>query len=266
VLSNRVVNDLWDMIGVRTGRTEDLAYPPEAAPGWLARFADDPAPDYATVAKLVADPRWPMPRDAVVNPIEVLTRAVRVQRQMHQVSLDVLNRDPDVSVFMVYVAGFDNIAHAFWQYRFPEDYSADPPARADVDMLGPVLDRYLELFDRQLGELIAAFPEEPNVLVVSDHGYGPTDSATMWRGWHSSRGIFLAAGPDITPRDHLPPATYFDVVPTIVQLAGFLKPNDLTGRSLVAPAASERLVHNSRDAARVPARMNAWPIQRAHRQ
>ena len=77
-------------------------------------------------------------------------------------------QDPDIAVEIVHIGGFDNVCHAFWQYRFPGDF-ANPPSPADARALGQVIDRYLEFIDRALADLIAAFPTSPNVLIVSDH-------------------------------------------------------------------------------------------------
>jgi predicted AlkP superfamily phosphohydrolase/phosphomutase len=96
-----------------------------------------------------------------------------------------------------------------------------------------VIDRFVELVDRQIAEVIAAFPQPPNVLIVSDHGEGAAPFYTIWRGWHATPGMFLAAGPDIPRRDGMAEMSYYDVAPTILDLERFEKPADLRGRSLL---------------------------------
>lgn len=233
VVSNRLVNDLWDMIGVHTGEPGFLVYPPESGSRWLANFSDTSGRAAREFPNVVTHPDWPQPADLSVNPIDAARRAVTVQQQMHDTALDIVSHDPSIEVFMIYIPGFDNIAHAFWQYRFPGDYPAAPPAPADIAALGPVVDRYLELLDRQLAELIAAFPAPPDVVVVSDHGMGPIQETTLWRGWHAARGIFLASGTGVPHGVFDRPVTYFDVVPTLLHRLGFHVPNDMTGTPLL---------------------------------
>jgi predicted AlkP superfamily phosphohydrolase/phosphomutase len=133
----------------------------------------------------------------------------------------------------VHIGGFDNACHAFWQYRFPEDFPADPPDAGDVKNYGPVIDRYLEFIDKRLAKLLAAFPVRPNVIIVSDHGHGPIDTATLWRGHHASPGLFIAAGPDVLKSSEILKVSYYDIVPTILDLTGFMKADGLRGRSVV---------------------------------
>ena len=230
VVSNWATTDLWDLLGVRAVAGGDLAYPAKEVGNLLQRVRHENA-DIA-VSRLLAEDWSPRP-DAVINPLFVLRRATAIGLQMQAVTKELIERHPDLSVTMLYIAGLDNLCHAFWQYRFPEDFPASPPAESDVVHLGPVIDRYLELVDSQLAELIAAFPSPPNVLVVADHGEGPSDEFPPWKGWHASPGIFLAAGPDIAPRSEMLRVSYYDVLPTILDLKGFQIPSDLRGRSVL---------------------------------
>ncbi|HMA19338.1 MAG TPA: hypothetical protein VKO87_00975 [Gemmatimonadaceae bacterium] len=100
--------------------------------------------------------------------------------------------------------------------------------------IGPVVDRYLEFVDKGIATLIASFPERPNVLIVSDHGQAAREDGVPFKGWHASPGIFLASGPDIVPRSRTLDVSYFDIVPTILDLKGLEKPAQLRGRALLA--------------------------------
>jgi hypothetical protein len=231
VVSNWAVTDLWDLLGVRAIPGGDLVHPPDEVDNVMRQFHDEPA-DIAVQLGLVAKDR-PQPADAVVNPLFVLRRATTIALQMHDVTKELIERHPDLSVTMLHIAAFDNVCHAFWQYRFPEDFPASPPAASDVVQLGPVIDRYLELVDRQIAELMAAFPNPPNVLIVSDHGEGPSTEYPPWKGWHTSPGIFLAAGPDIAPASEMLRVSYYDILPTILELKGFRPARDLRGHSVL---------------------------------
>jgi predicted AlkP superfamily phosphohydrolase/phosphomutase len=133
---------------------------------------------------------------------------------------------------MVYFGGFDTICHAFWQYRFPEQFP-DPPSQEDISRLGPVIDQYLEFLDGRIGRLISSFPVPPNVLIVSDHGHEANHDYPLWKGWHSATGIFIAAGPDVPFRTDSLAVSYYDIVPTVLDLEGLATPAGVSGRSLV---------------------------------
>ena len=135
-----------------------------------------------------------------------------------------------MSTMAVYFDGFDWVAHAFWPYRFPEDYTEKKrPRPQDAARLGPVLDRYLRYFDRQLGRLLEQYATRPNVLIISDHGHGPTTLYAFWPGFHAKEGLFLLAGPDVPHRSEHISVSYYDILPTILDLKGFETPKPLQG-------------------------------------
>jgi predicted AlkP superfamily phosphohydrolase/phosphomutase len=239
VVSNRTVTDLWDMVGVTTGEHDALIWPLAMSDRLLRTLQEPESVDEPIVRTLVAQTDWPQPFDSQVNPVGVVRRAVHVQRLMQQATLEAIHQQPAPQVVMLYIAGLDNLSHALWQYRHPEDFATMPPApsAADVAMLGPVLDRYMEWLDTQVGELMAAFGTPPNVLVVSDHGEGPTSSFALWRGWHTADGIFLAAGPGVPHRPDDPLVVQFtDLAPTMLALLKVHAAPDLAGHMVVGPA------------------------------
>ena len=233
VISNRAVVDLWDEISVETGATDQLVAPETIRPllGKLSRPA-------GPVDDLLKAPNWPQPPDSLMNSVEVVKRVAHIDSAMNDMLIDLMTADPAIRVAMIHVTGFDAVSHALWQYRFPEDFPGDPPAAADIEQLGPVIDRYLARFDAQVERLIASFPSTPNVIIVADHGEGPSHLRTIWRGWHATPGLFIAAGPDIDHQPDMRQVSYYDIVPTILQLQNFAVPVDIRGRSAVsAPAA-----------------------------
>jgi predicted AlkP superfamily phosphohydrolase/phosphomutase len=232
VVSNRVVTDLWDLMGVEPGLREALVSPQGAADRLLAPFTGENTPDEAELRRILPDSNWPKPSDAIVNPVDVVRRVLGIGDRMFAVAEALVRDDPGLEVVMLHVTDFDNICHSFWQYRFPEDFKSAPPAKADADALGPVVDRYLEHLDRRLASLIAAFPTPPNVIVVADHGEEAATTSTLWKGWHSKTGLFLAAGPDIDYRTTRLQVSYYDIVPTMLDLLNFEHASDLRGVSI----------------------------------
>jgi predicted AlkP superfamily phosphohydrolase/phosphomutase len=141
---------------------------------------------------------------------------------------------------MIHLGGFDNVQHVFWQYRFPRDFARTPETK-DVEALGSIIDRYAEFVDRGVGEMMGAFAEQPNAMIISDHGMGSFENKPPFKGWHASPGIFVAAGPDFPHRKARMDVSYYDIVPTILDLKGLEKPETLKGKSLATlPAALAR--------------------------
>jgi len=99
--------------------------------------------------------------------------------------------------------------------------------------LQPVLDRYVRYLDARLGRLLALYKTEPDVLIVSDHGHGATTISSSWRGWHSTPGLFLLSGPQVPSWPERIKVSYYDVVPTILQLKQLEKPAALRGSSVL---------------------------------
>jgi hypothetical protein len=233
VISNRIVPDLWDLLGVERGRPDELIMPPSETAKWIEWFSPARSPDESLRAKILPRVARPKPADAPLNPFDVLARVLDNDDRVLAASGEILRTHPEIAVLMVHLPGFDNVCHAFWPYRFPEDFPSDPPAPSDVEELGPVIDRYLMFLDERLGRLIATFPTRPNVIIVSDHGHVSSTTHPLWRGWHGPQGIYIAAGPGI-PRASIPlSVSYDDVAPTVLDLQGFARPNAMSGSSLL---------------------------------
>ncbi|TMA47551.1 MAG: hypothetical protein E6J83_04605 [Deltaproteobacteria bacterium] len=168
-----------------------------------------------------------------MNPVDVLRISMEIDRRTLKAAGRVLQVSPDLPVLALYLSGFDKICHAFWQYRFPDDYGKARPASEDSAELGPVVDRYLVFLDRVLEQLIATYTRPPNVIVVSDHGFGASLTHPLWKGWHSPRGILIASGPSFVHRDERLAVSYYDVVPTVADVMGFAAPAGMRGSSLL---------------------------------
>ncbi len=232
VVSNRVVTDLWDQLGVEPGQPRLLFTPQSEFDRLMPYFSGPATADGGSLVRIRGAVPLPKPADSIVELEEVVTRVLDIEQRMVSATEDLVRRHPQLDVVMVHMTSLDNISHAFWQYRFPEDFDRSPHAD-DVRALGPVVDRYVEYIDAEIGRLIRAFPTEPNVLIVSDHGAQASHNYPMWKGWHGPQGVFMAAGPDIIPSGTPLMVSYFDIVPTILELQRFAVPADLVGRSLV---------------------------------
>lgn len=81
----------------------------------------------------------------------------------------------DLDAGAVSFYALDNLSHRFWAHSFPEGFDAETVALLEPEF-GQALQRAYAAFDRGLGEMLAALPEETSVIVVSDHGFEAHDS------------------------------------------------------------------------------------------
>lgn len=74
-------------------------------------------------------------------------------------------------LLLVYFRGVDIASHNSWRCFRPGDFDEDgPPASEGCRDRIP---REYEAVDAALGRILAAAPDDANVLVISDHGFGP---------------------------------------------------------------------------------------------
>jgi hypothetical protein len=137
----------------------------------------------------------------------------------------------------VYLKNLDAFQHRYW--RFHEPATAFPrfsPTEQEVWLHGEVIRRYHELLDRSIARLLEVVGDQANVIVVSDHGFGPAGgivNGEVLSGGHRPDGIFLAAGPAFREGVDLGNASVYDVTPTLLSLSGLPAAEDMPGRVLV---------------------------------
>jgi len=160
-------------------------------------------------------------------------------RSTMKIALHLLEAWP-VDVAAVYVTGVDTVSHLFWHFTFPagfEDYDVPAVAYAHFRDVIPL---YYQLIDDYLGQLLAAVGPQATVMVVSDHGFGPTGHLP-WSGGHgritpgapiAPPGMLVLSGPAIAPGITLERAHVLDLVPTLLHLLGLPAAADMPGRIL----------------------------------
>ena len=232
VVSNLAMADVWGLVGVRIPDSAGLVEPSSRREELLAPFAREWTGDSTEFARVFPQKKWPKPKDAAINPVGILRGVLHFDAATIVTASRLMHTDPDIRVLFAHLGGVDNVGHSFWQYRFPNEFRYRPDPR-DIRALGPVMDRYLEFIDAGIQRMIDAFPERPNVLIVSDHGQAAREDGVPFKGWHASPGIFLAAGPDIAHDSERLDVSYYDIAPTILDLERLAKPPDLRGRSLL---------------------------------
>ncbi len=165
----------------------------------------------------------------------------------HALSLDLLrSKTASYDLFMVYYGGTDVLAHRFFRWLKPERF-AHPPAPEEVAAFQDIIPAYYRELDRMVGELVAAAPQDANIILVSDHGMGAHEperpflgndpAGTSQTGGHKDAppACLVAAGPHIqsagtglVPASHL--GSVHMITPTVLALLQLPVGEDMGGR------------------------------------
>jgi predicted AlkP superfamily phosphohydrolase/phosphomutase len=75
----------------------------------------------------------------------------------------------------VYVRGLDHVQHEAMFYETPAAFpQLMPPTAEETEKFAKLIERYYEFLDAEVGRLCDAAPPRTDVVVVSDHGAGPS--------------------------------------------------------------------------------------------
>ncbi|MBD3220249.1 hypothetical protein GF314_03325 [bacterium] len=136
-------------------------------------------------------------------------------------------------LFAVYLRGLDLMCHKFWVYMDPGD--AREPAADDRALYGDVVPNYVRLLDDWLGELVAMFPADANLVVVSDHGFhGPRRdrSGTIRKGVaeHRPDGALVIRSALYRQGTRFDRTFVLNMGPTLLALMGLPPSQEMPGR------------------------------------
>jgi predicted AlkP superfamily phosphohydrolase/phosphomutase len=190
---SRKARTIWSILseaGHRVGVVNvPMTYPPEPVDGFMISGMDTPdeASEFIHPRSLVQELRQ------AVGPIkldvrflgfmhndprrqQVLGELHDIDEQRFQMMLHLLDREP-VEVCMVVYGSTDTAQHYFWHYADPSHYRYDPHS---ATVFGNAIGDVYRRLDRQIGVLMERLREDGVVMVVSDHGFGPTSSKTIY--------------------------------------------------------------------------------------
>lgn len=101
-----------------------------------------------------------------------------------------VTQQPNWRLFVSVEIGVDRIHHALWRHFDPQHRRLVP----NSPYAGAILDYYQQV-DRELGALLASFPDETHVFVVSDHGARRMDGGFCLNEWLIREGYLVLEGP-----------------------------------------------------------------------
>ena len=117
-------------------------------------------------------PGQPLTREDLPPPLAMLNDVLHMTERRGMHALRFMQERP-WDAFMVVFTGTDRISHHFWRYLQPGGVTS----RLDVRVAEKLQD-YFALLDQLLGALIRMAGSGANILIVSDHGFGP--AARHW--------------------------------------------------------------------------------------
>lgn len=196
----------------------------------------------------------PTGTDAMARMWQESRWSLRADLEYERISLDLLAGKDAFDLFLVYFGGTDVLAHRFWRWAHPDEYSPPPDAKS-VEAYGSILTDYYAYVDEAVGRLVAAAPPEAVVILMSDHGMRPANRRQRFdpsaegrpprSGSHGkSDALFIVSGPGIRraapgvetaslrSQDIPRLGRIFDVAPTVLALLGLPVGADMEGEAM----------------------------------
>lgn len=202
---DRRARPVWHFLnesGYRTGVMNiPLTFPPDSVDGFfISGFPyGSSTTGYTWPPELEAELQ-PYPLDPFGEGIEAgseepFLRRLQYTFERQSEVAERLMREKDWDLFWVVFTGVDKSQHFFWKFSDPEHPDYDPELAARY---GPAIRWFYEGCDRVIGEMLEIAGPETNVIVLSDHGFGPVYREIRMWNWLRQEGFFR---PDPTGGD-----------------------------------------------------------------
>jgi predicted AlkP superfamily phosphohydrolase/phosphomutase len=107
---------------------------------------------------------------------QVLAEMAKLDQQWLRASLYLMEKHP-ADVMMFTFMSIDTVQHHFWQYMDPTHHLHNPAA---VERFGDAVLRVYQRLDDAVGQMLQKTSSDTSVLVVSDHGGGPTSDRVIY--------------------------------------------------------------------------------------
>lgn len=119
--------------------------------------------------------------EAADHPERLLTKGISFTQ--HQVEMArVLLSEVEVDLFCVVLTAIDRIQHFAWPAGALQD------GQYDIDKMSPKFVRFFEAVDVAIGELIALFPDDTSIFLLSDHGFNGVGRKFYVNRWLEEAG------------------------------------------------------------------------------
>jgi len=107
---------------------------------------------------------------------KVLEDLVELEKKRLRLMLYLFEKHP-VDVFMVVFNATDQVQHHFWHYMDPVHHQYH---EKDAKKYGNAILKVYQCIDGIMGSLLDILPEETTLVLMSDHGFGPTSPRSIY--------------------------------------------------------------------------------------
>lgn len=191
--ASRRAKTIWRMLsdaGYTVGTLNiPFTYPPEHLNGFQISGMDTPSEKspfvypaelHAELVELLArfelDVRYLGYMSTDTRRERVLAEMEKLDRQWLSATLYLMEKHP-VDVMMCTFMSIDTVQHYFWHYMDPSHHLHNPAA---VARFGDAILRVYERLDDAIHQMLQKTSEDTSILVVSDHGGGPTSDRVVY--------------------------------------------------------------------------------------
>lgn len=182
----KILNDAGKSVGVVD---VPITYPPEPVQGYIIAGTDTPDEDSAStyppalhdqLAGVFGDDYLRFGSMQTLNNIRkgaqvFLDTELRAVELRTRLALHLMKEHP-TDVTMVYFKATDHVQHLFWHYMDPTHARYDP---AGARQFGDAILKTYQKVDDSIGRLLASAPADTDVVVMSDHGFGPSSPTAL---------------------------------------------------------------------------------------
>jgi predicted AlkP superfamily phosphohydrolase/phosphomutase len=192
--SSRKCRSMWKILneaGKSVGVIDvPITYPPEPVQGYIIAGTDTPDEDSAAtyppalhdeLARVFGDQYLRFGSMQTMNNIRkgaqvFLDTELRAVEQRTRLALHLMKEHP-TDVTMVYFKATDHVQHLFWHYMDPAHPRHDP---AGARQFGDAILKTYQKVDDSIGRLLAGVSGDTDVVVMSDHGFGPSSPTVLY--------------------------------------------------------------------------------------
>lgn len=191
--SSRRAKTIWRMLndaGYTVGTMNiPFTYPPEHLDGFQISGMATPSekspfvypPELRSelesyLGRLRLDPRFLGSMSTHPRRRQVIDQMKSVDAQWLGASLYLIEKHP-ADVMMFTFMSIDTVQHHFWQFMDPTHHYHDPSA---VEEFGDTVLHVYQWLDQAVGQIVESVSADTPVLIVSDHGGGPTSDRVLY--------------------------------------------------------------------------------------
>ncbi|MBC8512315.1 MAG: alkaline phosphatase family protein [Dehalococcoidia bacterium] len=207
--SFRTAKPIWQLLseaGRRVGVINvPISYPADPLNGFMLAGIDTPgvdAPGFCYPPNLYHDLHKELGKYIIEPGLPSLIKAGRIDEAVGTLYETIIQRtryarrlimEQSWDFFFIVYTSLDSAGHFFWKYMDPEHFKVSSEER---DKYEQVIFNVYKMLDDAIGELTDMAGPDTRVMVISDHGMGPTDARDqMLPYWLESIGLLKFKAP-----------------------------------------------------------------------